>query len=264
MNEPWYPGAVKNPGNAAGYAFNRSHPFGFADGHSLMQAVKCHYTVGRDSTGRGVEGYFQFLVARDGTIQQFCEADAYCWDSGEENKYGPGIEIEYLDEPEIFTDAALTATAGLVHWLNSEWGVPLTYHDGAHDVELGGGYRGFISHHALIQTEQHSDFWPPEAWARIVGEAPVEPVKRFPIRGAPEMAAYRENKPQGGQRFWFVDSARPALELDQKRWEAGILEDGKRLCPVFDVTTAEMESIKTPVVGSGGSTGGTLKIELVQ
>jgi len=169
MSEPVYPGASWEPGAAAGY--NR--------GRNRMRTVKCHYTVGVNS-GSLIrnQGLAQWLVDRDGTIHQYAECDAICWDSGEFNDDGPGIEIEYYephDGDAIFTDAARDATAGLVHWLHNEWGVPLDYYDGPRVAE--GAFSGFIAHKSLQQRPdlQHYDYWPREDWDRMVSGAPPEP-----------------------------------------------------------------------------------------
>lgn len=123
-----------------------------------MTSVVCHYTVGKASAPIGLRGYFQYLVSRDGRVQQFAETDAVCWHAGSPwNSRGPGIEVEYLDEPTIFTPEAEAATGDLVSWLNSEWGVPLDFYDGSRRAD----WHGFITHRSLIQTgDPHSDYWP--------------------------------------------------------------------------------------------------------
>jgi len=158
MEELWYPKAERDPGRAAGYTRGRTRMF----------SVKCHYTAGYNSWGLiRDQGLAQWLVTRDGRVIQFCEADALCWDSGEWNDDGPGIEIEYRDEPEgMFTDAARQATSELIHWLNVEWGLPLNYYDGPRIPE--GSHNGFIAHRAIIQSQPHGDFWPQEDWDLMV------------------------------------------------------------------------------------------------
>jgi hypothetical protein len=150
MPQGRYPGAVWDPGVNAGYAAGRTP----------VRSVVCHYTVGLNSAPIGRRGYFQFLVSRDGTVTQFAEADAVNWHAGSPwNAYGPGVEIEHLPSVDdaIFTPAAYSATALLCQWLHSEWGVPLTFHDGPRLA----GYHGFITHRSLIQTgDAHSDYWP--------------------------------------------------------------------------------------------------------
>ena len=150
MPNPVYPGAVWRPGVNAGYRAGRTP----------VSAVVCHYTVGRNSSGIGLQGYFQFLVARDGTVEQYAEADAVCWHGGSPwNGRGPGIEIEYLPgvDDDIFTPAAYDATARLCQWLHDEWLVPFDFYDGPRVTD----HRGFITHRALIQTgDAHSDYWP--------------------------------------------------------------------------------------------------------
>jgi len=174
-----YPGAVWNPGSAAGYT----------KGRTAMHAVVCHYTVGYNSTGIGLDGIFHWLVSRDGRIQQFAEASALCWHAGEANGVGPGIEIEFLDEPEgVFTDAARDACAGLVHWLADAWGIPLEYYDG--DRIPPGAMRGFVAHRSIQQSEGHSDFWPRADWDRMVAGAPAPTPEDD--RMNPELMADRE------------------------------------------------------------------------
>jgi hypothetical protein len=150
MPDGWYPAAVRDPGDAAGYTKGRT---------PVMTAV-CHFTVGRNSAPIGRQGYFQFLVARDGTVIQFAEADAVCWHAGSPwNGVGPGIEVEYLPgfDDEIFTPAAYDATARLCQWLHDEWGIPLNFYDGDRIVS----FHGFITHRSLIQTgDRHHDWWP--------------------------------------------------------------------------------------------------------
>lgn len=175
MPNPIYPAALWQPGSAAGYTLTYDH----ADGHNVMQWGKAHFTVGTDSTGRGLEGYFQFLVSRGGIVTQFAEADAYCMDSGEANSMGPGIEVEYLPDTDtaIFTDLARAACAFLIKWLGSEWGIPLQYHDGGHDMTpTPGVYAGFLSHRSIIQTEEHSDYWPQADWDLMIATPAPTPV----------------------------------------------------------------------------------------
>lgn len=173
MPEAWYPGATRNPGANAGYKAGRT---------SMVDTV-AHYTVGVDSTGIGLQGYFHWLIARDGAIQQFAEADALTWHVGEDNAYGPGIEIEYLpgQDAEVFTDAARTACSGLIHWLNTEWGIPLIYHDGDHDITPG-GFAGFVSHKSIIQSIEHQDFWPQSDW-NLMTVVPPTPAPIIPPSG---------------------------------------------------------------------------------
>lgn len=160
----WYPGAQHRAGEAAGYRFGRTN----------MTSVVCHYTVGRNSTPIGLRGYFHFLIGRDGAVTQFCEADAVAYHAGQPwNSRGPGIEIEFLPGADdvLFTLEALAATSGLVHWLNTTYGIPLSFYDGDRIRE----FNGFITHRSLIQTgDAHSDYWTHDDWYAIAG-APQEP-----------------------------------------------------------------------------------------
>lgn len=141
-----------------------------------MQSAVCHYTVGRDSTGVGKRGYFQFLVSRTGIIQQFAEADAVCWHGGDPwNGRGPGIEIEYHPDYDtaIFTAPQRDATQALCSWLTSEWGIPANFYDGPRRND----WAGFITHRSLVQTgDAHSDYWPAADAAVIFAPpAPLPP-----------------------------------------------------------------------------------------
>lgn len=156
-----YPGAVWNPGAAAGYR----------NGRNRMEVAICHYTVGVNSTPIGLRGYFHFLVGRDGTIQQFCEVDGVAWHAGQWNDAGPGVEVEYHPayHDQIFNQPMRDAAKGLVHWLNAEHGFPLDKYEGERISEFA-GFRGFIDHGDLIQSEQHTDYWPQSDWDYIAGD----------------------------------------------------------------------------------------------
>ena len=167
MANPIYPGAVWYPGINAGYNA----------GHNAMTAVVCHYTVGRNSLDLlAREGTCQFLVARDGSVYQLAEVDAECWHAGSPfNQAGPGIEVEYLDEPTMFTDPQRDACGDLVVWLSWEWGVPLVYYDtGGDDTLRTDAHHGFLSHRACYQYsgDWHYDYWTYDDWTQMVGPQP--------------------------------------------------------------------------------------------
>lgn len=150
VRNPRYHEAQWMPGANAGYHAGRTP----------VKSVVCHYTVGRNSTGIGLQGYYQFQVNRDGTVFQFAEADAVCWHAGSPwNGYGPGIEVEYLPgyDDDLWTPVQREATARLVEWLHDEWGVPFDFYDGPRT----NSHHGFITHRSLIQTgDAHNDWWP--------------------------------------------------------------------------------------------------------
>jgi N-acetylmuramoyl-L-alanine amidase len=174
-----YPGAQWNPGDAAGFTKGRTH----------VNAVICHYTVGKNSTGIGLDGYFNFLVSRDGHIQQFAECSALTWHAGEANGVGPGIEVEFLDEPEgIFTDAARDACSGLIHWISREWGVPLTYYDGPRIPPAD--MHEFVAHGSVQQGQAHTDYWPRADWDRMVAGEGDDDVKALIIQKQGEPFMY--------------------------------------------------------------------------
>lgn len=173
MPESWYPSATVDRGSAAGYA------------HGTASMVSCvvHYTVGTDSRGLiRDQGLAQFLVARDGTVWQFAEANAVCYQAGYPyNGRGPGIEVEYLpgQDQAMFTAEARAACGTLVRWLNSEWGIPLDYYDNP-DVRVA-AHAGFISHRSVVEdADPHTDYWDPSDWALMVAPSPA-PVPPLPI-----------------------------------------------------------------------------------
>jgi hypothetical protein len=144
-----YPGAIWRPGRNAGYTAGRNR----------MRLCVCHFTVGRDSTAIGDRGYFHFLVARDGTVTQFAEADALTWHAGTANQWGPGIEVEYLPgyDDELWTPAQREATARLCEWLIG-LGIPDNFYDGPRIDPSG--FTGFLTHRSVQQPDGHSDWWP--------------------------------------------------------------------------------------------------------
>jgi hypothetical protein len=181
MPETIYPGAEWVPGRNAGYNSGRSN----------MAAAVCHYTVGRDSSAIGRDGYFHWLIARDGHIQQYAEADAVTWHCGEANYVGPGIEIEFLDEPEgVFTDAARDACAGLIHWIHEQYGIPLEMYDGPRIPPEA--MITFVTHRSIQQSEGHSDYWPQADWDRMVAGATPAPPTTEGDRMNPELMADRD------------------------------------------------------------------------
>lgn len=158
-----YPAAVWRPGKNAGYAAGRNR----------MQLAVCHYTVGRASEPIGDRGYFHFLVARDGTVTQFAEADAITWHAGTANQWGPGIEVEYLpgEDDDLWTPAAYQACAGLVEWLIG-LGIPDAFYDG--DRIDPGTFSGFLTHRSVKQPDAHSDWWPDLPRTAATPPAPKE------------------------------------------------------------------------------------------
>lgn len=210
---PRYPGAIWVGGHAAGYTLGRTG----------MTTVKCHYTVGRNSDPIGQQGYFQWLVSRDGTIRQYAEADAQCWDSGEWNGTGPGIEIEYLPgaDDAIFTDEARAATGELVKWLVDEWGIPPTYYDGPRVDQPHGG---FISHRSLIQSEEHNDYWPREDWDTMLAPpAPPPPAPPEEVDDEMGFTATDENN----ETWIFAGCYRRKVSWDQANYLAGLAQPVK-------------------------------------
>jgi N-acetylmuramoyl-L-alanine amidase len=177
-----YPAAIWNPGRNAGYNAGRN----------AMRACVCHYTVGRNSTGIGVDGYFHFLVSRDGTVQQFAELDAVTWHCGDPyNGLGPSIEVEYLDEPEMFTPSQLDACGALVRWV-ADQGIPLHYYDTGGDNDLRvWEHDGFLSHRACQSSaDWHYDYWEQADWDAMIGGPVPLPPAHIPILEVEGMFTY--------------------------------------------------------------------------
>ena len=165
----WMPGATIRYGARSGYD----------RGHSAMHSAVCHYTVGRDSTSIGDQGYFNFLVRRSGEVVQFAPVDAVTWHAGDWNTRGPGIEVEFLESYDgpapqnIFTGPQLAATGRVVNFIAGE-GVPLRFYDGGRVT----GWDGFITHRSLIQTaDWHYDYWTADQFWTAVGGGPAAPPK---------------------------------------------------------------------------------------
>lgn len=168
MADVWYPDAIRVQG-----ALNEN----YANGRNRMEVVKRHYTVGFNSWGAGFRGFFQWLVNRDASIYQFAPVDAVCFDSSEWNDAGPGIEVEFYPgvHEVMFTPEMRASTGRLVRWLNTEHGFPLVEKtmDSGRIGEFA-GFRGFIDHGALIQTDQHSDYWASDDWAAMTAPPVAE------------------------------------------------------------------------------------------
>jgi hypothetical protein len=196
-----YPGAVWRPGTNAGYRAGRNS----------METAVCHYTVGRNSRPIGDRGFFQFLISRDGEVTQFAEADAVCWHAGDPwNRRGPGIEIEYLDEDTIFTDAQLEACADLIAWLP----IPEVFYDGPRV----GSHVGFITHRSLLQSgDAHHDYWPEEDWAAMT--APVVPVPAPPVDTKKELDMELIVHNLDDDRFWYFPPFCHVPEWIEPAWK---------------------------------------------
>lgn len=172
----WYPNAHQNPGAAAGYR----------NGRSRMRACVLHYTVGVNSSGVGLRGYFHFLVSKDGSVEQYCELSAIAWHAGEWNGEGPGVEFERLGDWEPLTPEQLAAGGALIQWI-IEQGIADNFYDGARLAV--GSYSGFITHRSLQQSQPHSDYVTEEDWAAMRG-LPVAPPSPSPAPAPSGGAVY--------------------------------------------------------------------------
>jgi hypothetical protein len=247
----WYPGATIMPGAAAGYA----------KGRTSMETVVAHFTVGRDSTQIGVNGYFHWLVRRDGEVVQFAEVDALTWHVGNWNGYGPGIEVEYLPgvDDEVFTDAARVACGSLVRWLCSEWGFLLDYYDGDRIPPV---WRGFIAHRS-VQGGDHTDFWPRQDWDLMVA-APAA-VKEHDMVIAVGKTVYGVAIAfllSGGRVLRTFNGPEGAygIPTDALDWKA---QSGRDAVPYVYVDTETVNVLLAPwpAISGGGSIDGGLTVE---
>lgn len=160
---PWMPGVTQNPGVNAGNHGN------------LNQNTRLHYTVGTDSTAIGVNGYFHFLVPKDGTPQQFAPSEAICWDACEWNPTGCGIEFERLSDAEPLTDNQISWGGQIIRWLSETHGIPLVFRDSPDDrLPVGTLYQGSVTHRSLheVQCAEHYDYVTQDDWNRMLGSAP--------------------------------------------------------------------------------------------
>jgi hypothetical protein len=196
MADMWMPGLRRDPGAHANYERGRNR----------MEVVKMHYTVGTNSAPIGRRGYFQFLVPRAGIPMQFAPVDALCFDSGEWNDAGPGIELEFYEPQDgpapanIVTASQIEWGGKIARWFNTEHGIPLAFYDGPRIAETG-GFRGFITHRSLIQLEQHTDYITAGQWQAMVGAAPVIPSSRRKVN---DMGPVSFNLPGHGRQLFDV------------------------------------------------------------
>lgn len=172
MPNPFDPGAIWDPGTAAGYVY----------GTNAMRLVCVHKTAGNDSYGIVKNGHLaQWLIPYEGKRWQFAEADAICWDSPP-NQDGPGFEIEApvlvyggvrqnLSLFRPMSDSQINETGELVHWLNDEWGVPLDLWDGGWVPAGPPGFHGFANHGDIDPPNARSDGMTREEWDACLGGA---------------------------------------------------------------------------------------------
>ena len=168
MPEAWCSGLIHDPGDFAGYV----------KGHNRMEWVKLHATAknGAGNVAVGKRGFFQFYCPKVGPGMQFAEADAICWDSGNYNDKGPGIEWEregtgiYVREGlQLFEDMTpdqLASGSLIINWLHTEWGVPLSYFSGP-KYGVDNTYRGFVNHGDL--DDNRSDGITEAEWVTMIG-----------------------------------------------------------------------------------------------
>jgi hypothetical protein len=134
VSKQWLDGATRTPGFNAGYT----------NGKTLMQFVVEHFTVGRNSHGIGLDGYFNMLIPKVGPPFQYAEWDAYTFHAGPWNRYGPGIEFERLGWDEPLTEDQLFWGGCAAVQLHEDWGIPLDHYQGPRFGAAN--YQGFVDH----------------------------------------------------------------------------------------------------------------------
>lgn len=162
----WMPGINRNPGQNA-------ENFGNA-----RQNIRCHFTVGTDSTGIGLNGYFHFLVPKVGVPQQFAPTEAICWDACEWNPVGWGIEFERMSGDEPLTPDQITWGGNILRWGSADSGIPLTFRDTPDDrMPVGTEYHGVTTHRSLHENAcpEHFDFITQSDFDAMLNVAPPPP-----------------------------------------------------------------------------------------
>lgn len=206
-----------------------------------MVAVKLHYTVGRygGDSQRGMEGYFQFYIPRDRAPEQYAEADAWCWDSGDWNGDGPGIEWERWDYNEPLTQQQLDIGRGLIQWLHTEWGFPLNWYDGPRIQ----AWNGYINHGSLASRgglANHTDGILSHEWD-YMGVAATIPTE--------EDDMYFMTNPANRTEWWCVSgNCKRKMTISETNAMKFV---GKK---AFDADTTWFNSLYGPPVNSGDLT----------
>lgn len=162
MPDAWMPGAIRDPGELAGYA----------RGSTSMQFAVCHYTAGTHSEPIGKRGFFTILMPKQGPPIQYAEVNALVWHAGVSpsgtywNPYGPGCEWERENGDVPLTDDQYQWGAA---WLNfcESWGIPKVHYSGPR--YFPGGFRGQINHRDLCSDR--SDGLSDAEWDRMVALA---------------------------------------------------------------------------------------------
>jgi hypothetical protein len=214
-----FPGAVWMPGRNAGY-----HA-----GETAMRCVVHHYTVGVNSTGIGLDGYFHWLLPKIGPPLQFAEARAVTWHAGEWNDQGPGVELERLGDWEPATRDQTHWGGAIDAWLRAEHGVADSYYS-ATAPRIPEGFAGFLNHTNLIQSQMHVDYWsddevaamrastaPPPRPPRTITRS-SEPMGHISFQIGDHYDAYRVDASGTVWHSWWPHSPRP-----------GVLEVGREI-----------------------------------
>lgn len=167
----WMPGLVQRPGANAGN-------FGNA-----KQNCRLHFTVGTDSSGIGDQGYFHFLVPKQGTPMQFAPTEAVCWDACEWNPTGFGIEFERMSGEEPLTSDQVSWGGKIIAWAHASEGIPLVFRDTPDDrMPVGTEFHGFTTHRSLHENQcpEHYDFITQDEWNAMSSGPSPTPASSLP------------------------------------------------------------------------------------
>lgn len=160
IRDGWIDGLVHLPGRNAGYRAGRIR---------LRTPIR-HETVGTNSRQIGINGYFQFLLPKEGPAEQYCEWDAIAWHACEWNLWGFGLECErFPGEPMTANQVWWAAYIILAVQEHTGQALTLDWIDYAIPNPASGPV-GYANHGALLirACDPHSDGWTFDEWQQII------------------------------------------------------------------------------------------------
>lgn len=236
MPNPWMAGLIRDPGRGAGYTVGRNR----------MELNKQHFTAGGDSYNlvkngsAGAPSTLAFtLLPKVGVPWQFAEVDALCYDSGNWNDEGPGIEVERLASeqygPRIDIRPGLQAAEPLtpdqtywlgeiIRWLESEWGIPAVLYDGPR-YGVPAGWRGHVNHGDL--DSQRSDGLTREEWAAVTGGGTPPKPRSKTMSYAVAVGIRRDAPADAPPETWAMLGDIPMTQFTGPPNAFGVAEDGQ-------------------------------------
>lgn len=157
---------------------------------ALWRPITRNYTARNRATTRGVilhvaaseaaslRGWFndpraaassQLYVRRDGTVEQYTDARAIAWASGEANPTTIGVETQGMGSGR-WTDAQVEALARICAWAHHEFGVPLEPMRTSKATERGIGYHALGVPINASQKARGVSQTGGELWSKAVGK----------------------------------------------------------------------------------------------